>query len=410
MTGSTTGSTGQVGRLAVVDALRGLAVCGILLANVHFLDGWQYLSPGSRATLPLAAADGPTIAALRVLVEGKFYSLFSLLFGLGFGLMLTRAGAEPGPFLSAWRRRMAVLLAIGLVHGLFVWLGDILALYALLGLLLPLFRRFGQRRLLAWAGVLLLLPVVQYVLMMAMLGQQPESPAQAAERHAFMEGLVALMADGPRLQALQTNAVGYLAGRWPDLLFTGRPFKVLAMFLLGLWLARRGVAVAPQEQGPWLRRVLVWCLLVGLPGNGMLAWLMAQDAFYALQPPGLLQAAVYAVAVPALAAAWAAGFALLFVQPRARRWLLFLVPLGRLALSNYLAHSLLGVAAFTVFGLGLAGRFSALAGVLYALAVLAVLAAASRAWLARFGQGPVERLWRRLARGPAPARGALSRG
>ncbi|MDZ3824360.1 MAG: hypothetical protein U0S76_12215, partial [Pseudoxanthomonas sp.] len=135
MTGSTTESTGQVGRLAVVDALRGLAVCGILLANVHFLDGWQYLSPGSRATLPLAAADGPTIAALRVLVEGKFYSLFSLLFGLGFGLMLTRAGAEPGPFLSAWRRRMAVLLAIGLVHGLFVWLGDILALYALLGLL-----------------------------------------------------------------------------------------------------------------------------------------------------------------------------------------------------------------------------------------------------------------------------------
>lgn len=71
-------STAAGARSTVVDALRGLAVCGILLANVHFLDGWQYLSAGSRAPLPLAAADAPTVAVLQVLVEGKFYSLFSL--------------------------------------------------------------------------------------------------------------------------------------------------------------------------------------------------------------------------------------------------------------------------------------------------------------------------------------------
>lgn len=403
-------STAAGARSTVVDALRGLAVCGILLANVHFLDGWQYLSAGSRAPLPLAAADAPTVALLRLLVEGKFYSLFSLLFGLGFGLMLARAGAAQAPFLSAWRRRMGVLLAIGLVHGLFVWLGDILALYALLGLLLPWFRRVGDRGLLAWAGVLLVLPVVQYALLLLWLGPLPETPEAAAGREAFMEGLVALMANGPRWEAWQSNAIGYLVGRWPDLLFTGRPFKVLAMFVLGLWLARRGVALAPQDHARWLRRMLAWGLLVGLPANLALAWLMAQDVFYALQPAGLMQAVVYALGVPALAAAWAAGFTLLFLRPGAGRWLRHLVPMGRLALSNYLAHSLLGVAVFTVFGLGLAGRFSALAGVLYAVALLALLGAASRWWLARFGQGPLERLWRRLARRPEQGCGAVGEG
>src|SRR6187549_1063675 len=142
-------------RIPALDVLRGVAVGGILLANVGVFFGLFLLSPDRVAALPTAGADRIATFLEHVLVEGKFYSIFSLLFGIGFGVQLSRGGDAAVP---RFRRRVRILLAIGAVHAFFIWAGDILMLYAFLGLLMPWFARKADRALLKWTVGLLCIP------------------------------------------------------------------------------------------------------------------------------------------------------------------------------------------------------------------------------------------------------------
>src|SRR5688572_27011865 len=117
-------------RIDMLDMLRGIAVGGILLANVLVFFGLIFRPADVGLSLPGAWLDQPARVAQAVFVEGKFYSIFSLLFGIGFGLQLAR-GREVA--IPRFKRRLRILLAIGAVHAFFIWAGDILMLYALLG-------------------------------------------------------------------------------------------------------------------------------------------------------------------------------------------------------------------------------------------------------------------------------------
>ena len=142
-------------RIAALDVLRGVAVGGILLANVLVFFGLMLLAPDRAAAMPTAAADRVVAFLELVFVEGKFYSIFSLLFGIGFGVQLSRGGALA---VSRFRRRLRILLAIGAVHAFLIWAGDILLLYALLGFTMPWFARRTDRVLLQWTLGLLVVP------------------------------------------------------------------------------------------------------------------------------------------------------------------------------------------------------------------------------------------------------------
>jgi uncharacterized protein len=127
-----------------LDALRGFALLGILLYNIMAFGGYFF-----RAALPPVRVwsmfDPGLDYLVHTLIEGKFYSLFSFLFGLGFALQLRRAEAVDVAVMSMLRRRMAWLLVIGLIHGLLIWIGDILAVYAVFGFALLWFGRMSQR-------------------------------------------------------------------------------------------------------------------------------------------------------------------------------------------------------------------------------------------------------------------------
>ena len=127
-------------RYIILDALRGFALLGIVLANFPEFSLWTFLSDEAQAALPTAALDRGCHWLLYLLVDGKFYTLFSLLFGMGFSIIIANAARRGADGFRIFYRRMTVLLLIGLVHLLFLWSGDILALYALMGMLLPLFR------------------------------------------------------------------------------------------------------------------------------------------------------------------------------------------------------------------------------------------------------------------------------
>ena len=151
-------------RIAALDVLRGVAVAGILFANVLVFFGIFVMPPERAAALPTAAADLVAGFLGHVFVDGKFYSVFSLLFGIGFGIQLARGGKAALP---RFRRRLAILLGIGAVHAFLIWAGDILMLYALLGFTLPWFAGKGDRALLRWAVGLLALPTVLYLVGLA---------------------------------------------------------------------------------------------------------------------------------------------------------------------------------------------------------------------------------------------------
>ena len=149
----TTGPTTERQRHLILDLLRGLALMGIALANFPEFALWTFLSAEEQAAMPTAEVDRVVRYAQYLLVDGKFYTIFSLLFGIGFSLILARHGRR------LFLRRMLLLVAIGFLHLMFIWSGDILLLYAIGGLLLMLFVKLSDRQLLWVALLLIVVPV-----------------------------------------------------------------------------------------------------------------------------------------------------------------------------------------------------------------------------------------------------------
>lgn len=378
-------------RIPALDVLRGVAVAGILVANVLVFFGLVFLPAERAASLPTAEADGVVRFLERVLVEGKFYSIFSLLFGIGFGLQLARGGEEALP---RFRRRLRVLLAIGAIHAFLIWSGDILMLYALLGFTLPWFARKSERELLRWVAILLAVPSALYAVALAVW--LLAGPATAPSAAAMPAGILAIferMGTGGVKDAFIGNLL-MVAGRWADLFATMRFPKVLGMFVLGLWTARTGLATSPSGHRQFLVRWSLLGLGVGLPANLAGAWAAEQWAYVPPSAGALFAVVMQAVGIPMLALGYAATVGLLVVD--GRRLLMVFAPLGRMALTNYLMHSVICVVLAYGFGFGLWWRIGASTAVTIAAVILAVQIPLSAWWLSRYRFGPVEWIWRRF--------------
>lgn len=375
-------------RIAVIDALRGFALFGILLANSLYWSGWDFMTPDQYHAWFGVEASERLWFWHKLLIDGKFYTLFSTLFGLGFALQLARLERRGADGVRLFRRRLLVLLGFGLVHLVLIWDGDILTLYALLGMMLPWFYRLSGRTVLLCALACLLLPMAAAPLFRMM---------HWAPWNALM-----LLADAisPNVGSRMTDFIGWLQRpdwasffEWKStgwifriwmLMDSWRLFKVFGLMLLGLWLGRRLDAGTLVED----RRLLVGTLVVGL-GIGLPAsW------WYAVTP-GVDQNGIGSMLGTApLGLAYAAAFVLAW--PWARPVLGLLVAPGRMALTNYLSQTLLGIAIYYGIGFGLVGHAGP--GMVYAIAIgiFALQIAWSWAWLSMFAQGPMEWLWRRL--------------
>ena len=263
-------------RLPVLDVLRGVAVGGILLANTFVFFGLFLIPPERAAAFSSHHLDRIVEIVEHVLVEGKFYSIFSLLFGIGFGLQLARGGDAA---VARFRRRLRVLLLIGALHALLIWAGDILLLYALLGFLMPWFARKDSRSLLRWVAGLLAAPTILYIAALVartIAGAPPVPPGPAGPDvpPEVLERLAA-MGSGGLGDALIGNLL-FFAGRWIDLFVSVRFPKVLGMFVLGLWTVRQGIVTDLQRHLPLLRR---WCAAgwtIGLGANVIAALALAR--------------------------------------------------------------------------------------------------------------------------------------
>jgi uncharacterized protein len=395
-------------RVELIDILRGFALFGILLVNMmHF--AW----PIYREAIDITLWTGPWDRAAEVLIaflaEGKFFTLFSLLFGLGLAIQLERAEAKGVAFVPLYVRRLVILLAIGLAHAFLFWWGDILTYYALLGFLLLLFRHKTPRALLAWAGALVLVPIVINTLLVGavILGRTtPEGTAQleatlaqteATYRAAFEQALAVY--GGSDFLAMIPQRIGDWGFATVGVLYGGMLFVVLAMFLFGLYFGKRRLLHDAASHLRLWRKVFGWGVAIGLVGNAL--YVVLARAGGALEPSwGTLVGLVgFLVGAPALSLAYASSLVLLVQRPSWLKRLRPLAPVGRMALSNYLLQTLLATTLVHGYGLGLYGRIGPAAGIALTLAIFAVQIPLSAWWLARFRFGPLEWLWRNLTYG-----------
>ncbi|WAT15802.1 DUF418 domain-containing protein [Xanthomonas fragariae] len=382
-------------RIFVLDVLRGFALLGILLMNIEAFVG--PLDLASTGVEPhWHGADRIADALVYVLVQGKFHTLFSLLFGMGFAVMAQRAEQAGCAFFGMYLRRTAGLLAIGLAHALLLWSGDILVAYALLALLL-LTARTVPTVTLPWFAALVYLCAPGLILLYGAAQTVTQSdPASAVEWKAAMADAVQQAVANVQAQRAAFGSGTYLQAtlqRWHDLqeAMTGLGINgpaMLGMFLLGSWFVRSG-AIATPERFPRLFATLRY----GVLPLGLGAMLVS----YALEPwidPARLDVrlagafALSLIAGPLMSLGYAAWVV------RLAPYLAWLAPAGRMALSNYLLQSLLCTWIFYGYGLGYFEQLSRVWQLPFALALFALQAVLSQLWLRWFRFGPIEWLWR----------------
>ncbi|MCX7290027.1 DUF418 domain-containing protein [Janthinobacterium sp.] len=387
------------GRLLQLDVLRGIAVFGILLVNIWgFAWGTLSLRYGTLPAQP-PVVDQLVIFGVAALAQFKFYPVFAFLFGAGFALQTRSLQRQLGSWeqaQTAYRRRLRWLLTFGLLHGFLIWSGDVLTSYAVAGMLvLPLAAaRLSRVRNRAWlvaAGFLL------FMCLLIPVGQQGGAPDTARDLHSFGDRY-AVYTQGGAWAVARLRANDYLV----SLLYAAVMLPhIIVLFLLGILSVRFGWLTQPQRHQRLWRRVRAVGLGVGLPFNllaaGAIAWQVA-DPYQTVFDAALFEVGLFAGG-PVLAAGYVA--ALMLAGPFMLRWLgSWLAPVGRMALSNYLLQSLIGTWLLQGPGLGWGAKLRPAEMLGLAVAMMAGQVLLSRYWLRHFRQGPMEALWRRLARLP----------
>lgn len=376
------------GRVELIDTLRAMALFGVILMNiVSMVMFFQAEVIMARAGI----ADMITGVTNLLFLQGKARSCFAFLFGVGFGVMLLRAQAAGRTFNGFYWRRMGVLFVFGAINQLFLFWGDILMTYALVGATLPAFRHLSNQALLRTAMVLVLgVPVLQGLWEMSM--GTPVPPITDAEMEVWTASATQVLHHAPYgLQIVEAN-LQTLLHRWGnDPVHMGvYVIGILGLFLLGMWVARRGILFDVPPHRPLLRRI-AW---VALPVGFLLSLLNASInlGWQPGQPMAGVVTASYA-GLAVMSMGYVALFALL-LDRRGQGVKRLLAPVGRMALTNYLASGAIGALVYHGYGLGLMAKLSMAQMNVLALAVFALLVVFSHVWLRFFRQGPLEWLWR----------------
>lgn len=381
-------ATGE--RIDAVDILRGIAVLGILLVNIGSFAGFQ------DSFASMAWVDRAATVAVRFFAQGKFYPLFSFLFGWGMALQMARVADRGERFVPFFARRMAALLLIGLAHAVLVWHGDILVVYALLGFPLLLFRNVSDRTLIAVFLVCLAVPVV-----ISLPGPWADFRAAYARltqglQQALAEGKQAhVFIDGSYGEAVRQR-IAFLRYNYSVSLYWITP--IFGMMLLGLLVGRRGLLQSAGQQRRLLQRIAVVSLAVGLPLNALWVWVSLANGLAGPWQEVALRGA-RTVGGVALALFLVAGLTLLAQRAAWRDQLGGLAAVGRMALTNYLLQSLVFTLLFYGYGLAVYGEAGPFLTLLLALFFFRLQVWFSNWWLARYRFGPVEWVWRCLTYG-----------
>jgi uncharacterized protein len=397
-TGPTLRPVAVAERVHTLDALRGIAILGILFVNIEYLKGsGMYRGMAGAATEP-TGVDATVSFAVGWLVAGKFLSSFAILFGIGAALLLDRPSGTFEERRRLVRRRYALLVPLGLAHMVLLSPVDILLVYGIGGLFLVRFAHLLGHRLWIWAASLLAGSAAALAALAWWMTPRDASPGDPLE--VAMQGFLMERADlaveafrgGTYADVVVANAWQAAFVQFGQLLTL--PW-ILGLFLLGLAIARTLRLDALSSHRRELRVAAAVGLGIGLPVNLLLGQHGAMAMSSALSPTAgspasaALSSATLSLGAPLLAVGYLASVALLaqrgsIAAPLAR--------VGRVALSAYMLQSVLALVLFA--GFGRYERFTIAEALLVALAIGGLVIVAASLWLRAFRIGPVEWVWR----------------
>lgn len=398
-------------RHITLDALRGFAVMGILAMNIAAFDMpfMAYLSP--------AIYGGDTGANLAswffsyIIFDGKMRGLFSLLFGASMTLIAERAEAKSENPVKIHYTRMFWLALFGLAHFFFIWFGDILFLYASVGCIAFLFRKWQPRRLIKWAlviytlGFLLFSAATGGMLYTRYQASQPDATAKQIKDYEKIIKSDEFTAVGTQ-KDIKLYRSGYvkivshkLHEEWSEP-FVGilhSIFETLPLMMIGMALLKNGFLL-----GQWdTQRYRKWALY-GVSGGAIFGAMAAYGQFASgFNPVIVINTQISWMTLPRLlmTMGYAAGLILLVQRLAGTGFLTRVVATGQAAFTNYLGTSILLTTIFYGYGLGLYGEVSRAGLWPFVIGAWALMLWWSKPWLERFRYGPLEWVWRSLARG-----------
>ena len=398
-------------RILTLDIVRGVAVMGILAMNIYgfALVQGAYFNPtvmGGDSGLNLA-----TWFTDYILFDGKMRGLFSILFGASALLVIERAMVkEKSPAFTHYSR-MLWLFAFGMVHYWFIWWGDILALYAMAGLFLFFWRKNSAKILRNWALgmliVMLALGVFQSMSLGMLMSGQVTMPAdEYAELMEQMEFVKVLMGtDTSGVAAEIARMKGDYAGivdwrfvdhRWKMVMMgaQGLPMTI-GIMLIGMWLFRNGFLTGSWESARY-KKVALLCLGIGGVGSALCAYYQMINgwSFMSMMMTMNINGAFQIVS----AVGWAALIILLAKKGLEGGLATRLAAAGRMAFTNYLGTSIVMTTIFYGYGLNQFAESDRFVLNIFVIAMWAAILLWSKPWLERFHYGPLEWLWRSLAR------------
>jgi uncharacterized protein len=340
-----------------------------------------------------------------VFFDGKFLSLFSFLFAVGLAVQMERADARGARFSAFALRRLGVLLVLGAAHFVLLWMGDILHLYAVMGLVLLFLLRRKPKTIAVILIVLYSLPVVigtgMAIVWFFRRAEPPPLPT-AAELdvvRAELADAVHIYRDGSYLDIIRFRFTDFARSIGMGELLGS--LQALTMFMFGLIVWRKGILRRPADHRGLLRKTIAIGVPFGVISRAITLLpreMFIEHGLYWIRP---LLGAFSVAGMFALALAYGAIILLLLERPAARSFLSPLAPLGRMALTNYLLQSLICSFIFYSYGLALYDRLDEVAGAGIVIGIYAIQILFSRFWLRHYHFGPVEWLWRSLTYGKA---------
>ncbi|MEO0475977.1 MAG: DUF418 domain-containing protein [Planctomycetota bacterium] len=380
-------------RIEVMDVLRGVAVLGILIVNIYSfalpIDAlFELTDEGNHNVI-----DAWVFAFISLFCGGKFMSMFAMLFGAGVALMVDRRRQRGEPVAGLHYRRIALLAAVGLMHGLLIWYGDILLPYAICSaVLFPLL--YLSTRKLVWVGLGVWVIVLMISMVYGLFTMWAESTAAEGQNVARL-----FQDETERMRGGWWSVMEVRFIHWLVFMLIGPFFHfpwILALMITGALAKRSGWIDGGRPRGDYLRLMVV-SVVIGLPiASARVALVLWADTSFltALELP------MFVIDGTLLSIAWGSAVVLLVQAGALARLRRALVAVGRMALTNYLTQSLICTTLFYGYGFALFGSLSRSELLLIVLAIWLFQLLWSPWWLARHERGPLEAVWRRITYGP----------
>ena len=365
------------------DVLRGFALLGILVVNIQFMA--LSSDQGARGEWTQGLVNGGATWVIAAIFAGKFYLLFSFLFGYSSSYIIKNDKANRG----RWIKRCFALMAFGAIHFTLLWHGDIIFVYGLFGLLLLAFLFRTDRVIKIWTRVIYTLSGLLITLVaVSLLIQERYFPDRINDEY-IEPRLDEVLRSGTFIEAISPRIELWVFGVITGIFLQGG--LAFAAFLLGMRLARSNFLSANHDQGQNARMIKLG-LSIGLPVQALAAFLLVRNEQTTEPSEAIYLSTLFLgfLTAPLLSMAYVGIIRkVVWIKPKAVLWM---SSAGKMSLTNYISQSVLTSIIFGAWGFGLFQELQIWAVLLLAIAIWLTLTYLSTLWLKRFNQGPLEKL------------------